>query len=71
MSIGERIRHYRTIRGYTQGFLASRLCVTTQAVSKWENGHSLPDAITLSRIAGVLGVSCDTLILGKDLLPKG
>ena len=44
--------------------------VSSQAVSKWENGHSLPDAITLSRIAGVLGVSCDTLILGKDLLPK-
>ena len=45
--------------------------VSSQAVSKWENGHSLPDAITLSRIAGVLGVSCDTLLLGKDLLPKG
>ncbi len=40
--------------------------VSSQAVSKWENGHSLPDILTIARIAGVLGVSCDDLILEAD-----
>ena len=40
--------------------------VSSQPVSKWENGHSLPDILTIARIAGVLGVSCDDLILEAD-----
>ena len=66
MSIGERIRFYRTQRGLTQQRFAEKLFVSSQAVSKWENGHSIPDILTIARIAGVLGVSCDNLILGAD-----
>lgn len=40
--------------------------VSSQAGSKWENGHSIPDILTIARIARVLGVSCDDLILRAD-----
>ncbi len=57
---------FRKRSGLTQGQLASKLNVTPQAVSKWENG-SLPDTEFLPTIAGVLGVSIDVLFgLAED-----
>lgn len=51
---------FRKRSGLTQVQLASRLNVTPQAVSKWENG-CLPDTEFLPRLAGILGVSIDVL----------
>lgn len=57
---------FRKRSGLTQGQLASKLNVTPQAVSKWENG-SLPDTEFLPQLAGILGVSIDMLFgLAKD-----
>lgn len=41
--IGNFIAEQRTIKKLTQNELARRLNVTNKAVSKWENGRSLPD----------------------------
>lgn len=38
----ERFTRLRQDRGYTQQKIAEKLGVTPQAVSKWENGSSLP-----------------------------
>ena len=38
------------------------LGVSFQAVSKWENGNSMPDILLLPKLAAVLNVSCDILI---------
>lgn len=51
---------YRKKSGLTQAQLAEKVCVTPQAVSKWENG-SLPDSEFLPVIARTLGVSIDML----------
>ncbi len=57
---------FRKRSGLTQGQLASKLNVTPQAVSKWENG-SLPDTEFLPKLAGILGVSIDVLFgLAED-----
>lgn len=57
---------FRKRCGLTQGQLASKLNVTPQAVSKWENG-SLPDTEFLPKLAGILGVSIDVLFgLAED-----
>ena len=58
--IGEKIKQYRTEKGYTQEQLGRIIGVTTQAVSKWERG-STPDAEIIPHIAQALGVSIDTL----------
>ncbi len=39
-TIGEKIREYRQKQGLTQDALATELHVSSQAVSKWENGIS-------------------------------
>ena len=43
MDIGLKIRELRKKRGITQERLAEYLNISSQAVSKWENGTALPD----------------------------
>ena len=52
----------RTRRGLSQEQLAERLYVTRQAVSRWENGETVPNTETLKRLSAVLDVSINTLL---------
>ncbi len=56
----------RKSRGMTQGELAARVNVVRQTVSKWEKGLSVPDAVTLQKIAEVLETDVSRL-LGADI----
>lgn len=60
-SIGQIIRKLRKERNFTQEELAEQLNVSAQAVSKWENGTSLPDISQVVPIASVFGVTADVL----------
>ena len=40
---GKRIAVLRKKFGFSQGELAEKLGVTSQAVSKWEGGNAIPD----------------------------
>ncbi len=60
-NIGRIIAEKRKAAGMTQEALASRLMITPQAVSKWENGVGLPDLIMIPQIAGALGISPNEL----------
>lgn len=59
--IGKTIYEYRMLRKMTQEEFASRLGVTSQAVSKWERGNGLPDVSLIAGICTVLGINTDTL----------
>lgn len=54
--IGNRIGEARKRINISQAQLAERLFISSQAVGKWERGESLPDIITLNRLAEILGV---------------
>ena len=41
MNLGEKIKALRKKRGVSQEYLADRLGISFQAVSKWETGTSL------------------------------
>lgn len=69
MTIGKRIKELRIESGLTQEALASKIGVSFQAVSKWENGRSQPDLGTLSLLSKTLNVSIDYLINGQDFSP--
>ena len=56
----KQLQKLRKERGIKQEQLAEYLGVSTQAVSKWENG-SYPDGDLLPQIAGYFGVSIDYL----------
>ncbi|MFH0761094.1 MAG: pentapeptide repeat-containing protein [Bacteroidota bacterium] len=54
--IGNKIVEARKKINISQAQLAQRLFITAQAVGKWERGESMPDIITLNRLAEILGV---------------
>lgn len=60
--LGRNIYHHRKLLKMTQEDLAQRLHVSCQAVSKWENAQSVPDALLLPQIAAALATSIDTLM---------
>ena len=60
--IGGIIAGLRREKGCTQEELARAVCVSPQAVSKWENAQSLPDITQLPRLAGLLETDIDTLM---------
>ncbi len=66
MTLGERIAYYRKKAGYSQEGMAEQLNVSRQAISKWETGEATPDAERIIALAAVLGISTDTLLLGKE-----
>ena len=67
-NIGTFIAAKRKELGITQQKLAEQLNVSSQAVSKWENGTTVPDTLLLSQLASVLKTSVDT-ILGYKAVP--
>lgn len=54
--IGNKIAEARKKVNISQAQLAEGLFISAQAVGKWERGESLPDIITLNRLAEMLGV---------------
>lgn len=61
-SIGENIKTMRRKCGFTQEELATRLSVTPQAISKWENGNGTPDISQLVPLAQIFGITTDSLL---------
>ena len=64
-SIGRTIQCLRKAKGVTQEKMAQQIGVTFQAISKWENGYTLPDIMLLPAIADYFGVSIDDLFQYK------
>lgn len=55
-TIGNKITTARKKINISQAQLAQKVFVSPQAVGKWERGESIPDIITLNRVAEILGV---------------
>lgn len=52
----------RTEKGLSQDELAERVYVTRQAVSRWENGETIPNTETLKLLSKLFDVSINTLL---------
>ena len=64
---GKQIAQLRKRLGITQEELAERLSVSPQAISKWENGHSMPEISMLVELANILNVSVDEILLPQRI----
>ena len=62
MNVGRKILELRKQKDITQEELAAELGVTAAAVSKWENGYTLPDILMLCALADFFGVTTDELL---------
>ena len=61
IKIGEKIKSLRKQKNISQEVFANYLGVSFQAVSKWENGVTMPDITMIPAIASFFGVSTDEL----------
>lgn len=66
--IGQYIQLLRKQKGLSQKELAERLCVSFQAVSKWETGENLPDASLLLDLADILDTTTDKILSGGSIV---
>ena len=56
------ILELRTKSGLSQDDLAQKIYVTRQAVSRWENGETVPNTETLKQLSRLFDVSINTLL---------
>ena len=64
-TFGQRFQRLRKNANLTQEDVATKLNITAQAISKWENDVSAPDISVLTELSDILSVSLNEL-LGKD-----
>ncbi len=62
MSTKDVLYELRTKNGLSQDELAAKVFVTRQAVSRWENGETVPNTETLKLLSGLFNVSINTLL---------
>ena len=63
--IGALLHSLRVGAGHTQRQVAQALCVTEQAVSKWERGKGCPDLSLLPALAELYAVDLRALLEGR------
>ena len=62
MDTKEILYELRTKKGMSQDEVAEKVFVTRQAVSRWENGETVPNTETLKLLSELFGVSINTLL---------
>ena len=65
--VGKFISQCRKEKGMTQAQVAERFGVSNVAVSKWENGKSLPDASIMIELCDLLGITVNELLSGEKI----
>ena len=68
---GALIRALRQNKHLTQRQLADAIGVSDKAVSKWERGEAIPDAMVLKRMSELFGVTVDYLLNEHDAWQPG
>ncbi len=67
-SFAYQINKVREDNNLTQKEFADLLGVSDRTISKWENGLSVPDGISIRKICNQLGISANALVLEKKTL---
>ena len=65
IKIGKFIAERRKLKNLTQSQLAEKLNITDRAVSKWENGRSLPDSSIMLELCEMLEITVNDLLSGE------
>ena len=68
--IGMFIAKCRKEKGLTQSVLGEKLGVSAKAVSKWENGKSMPDISIMKDLCDILGITLNELFAGEKIKEK-
>lgn len=61
VEFSRKLKEIRKEKGFTQEYIANKVGVSFQSVSKWENGLSIPDLEIIMRLAKILDIDINTL----------
>ena len=64
MDVGKQIKKFRQDLKLSQEELASKIFVTRQTISNWENGKNYPDVNSLVMLSQLFNTSLDILVKG-------
>ena len=67
IKIGKFIAEKRKSNNLTQAQLAEKLNITDRAISKWENGRSMPDSSIMIDLCNELKISVNELLSGEEI----
>ena len=67
MEVKDILSNLRKSNNLTQDEMAKKLFVTRQAVSRWENGETIPNVDTLKLISNIFDISINSLITDNKL----
>lgn len=68
--VGITIATLRKSMQYSQEKLAEMLCISPQAISKWENGHTLPETSLLPVLAQIFECTIDDILMPAYISDK-
>ena len=68
IKIGKFIASCRKDAGLTQAVLAEKLGISDRAVSKWENGKSMPDSGIMLDLCELLKINVNELLSGEKIM---
>ncbi|MBQ8383134.1 MAG: helix-turn-helix transcriptional regulator [Clostridia bacterium] len=68
--VGAKIASLRKRMGYSQQQIADLLYISPQAVSKWENGHTLPETHLLPQLAQLFSCTIDDILIPEYLVDE-
>ena len=64
--IGKKLQYLRNNKNFNQEELASKLHVTRQAISRWENGETMPTIDNLVELTKIFEVSFEEILCIND-----
>ena len=71
MYFGDRLKKEREKKGWSQDFLAEKIYVSRQSVSKWETGKNYPNIEVIIDLSDLFGITIDELLRSdEDLKAK-
>ena len=70
IKIGKFIATRRKEQGMTQAVLAEKLGISDRAISKWENGKSMPDSGIMLELCDLLRINVNELLSGEKIMAE-
>lgn len=68
MTIGKKLYELRKSKNWSQEYVADKIGVSRQAVSRWELDESMPDIENLSVLSSLFSVTIDELVNEKTVI---
>lgn len=70
MLFGEKLKKEREKRGWSQDYLAEKIYVSRQSVSKWETNRNYPSVEVIINLSDLFDITIDELLRSDDGLKE-